>query len=86
MILEKLNIIICLLGGLAVVIVSIITGQELSRALLDLFIALVVFYILGGIIKFYLDKKVFPKPIEPEEIEEGSGEEAIEEAPIEEEI
>ena len=71
MILEKLNIIICLLGGLAVVVVAIITGKELSAALLDLSIALVVFFIMGSVIKLYLDKKVFPKPEEPEESEEG---------------
>jgi hypothetical protein len=64
MILDKLEYIVALLAGLGVAIGGFAVGQDLPTVLLHLFIALVVFYIIGLIIRIYLRAKVFPIVIE----------------------
>jgi len=49
-----------LLGGLVVTILGLATGRELTNVLFDLLIVLIVFYVLGLVLKTYLLKKVFP--------------------------
>jgi hypothetical protein len=78
MILEKLEIIICLFAGLAVTIVGIAARRELHVVLLDLFITLVVFYVIGLFVKGYINKKIFPKHVEPKDGEKGLGEDGEE--------
>ncbi|MDR2167783.1 MAG: hypothetical protein LBE35_08060 [Clostridiales bacterium] len=78
MVLDKLEYIVSLLAGLGVAIGGFAAGQELPTVLLHLFIALIVFYIIGLIIRIYLRAKVFPIPVE-EELLEGEEEELFDE-------
>ena len=57
--LEKIDVLLCLLAGLVVLILGIVLDMELAAILTRLLIALVVFYILGAIVKAYLRKTVF---------------------------
>ncbi|MCL2619549.1 MAG: hypothetical protein FWD97_01270 [Defluviitaleaceae bacterium] len=65
--LEKLEIIICLVAGLAVTVINIILGRDLTEVLLHLIISMAVFYILGLVVKKLL-RKIFPPPVEEDEI------------------
>jgi len=57
--LEKIDVLLCLLAGLVVLILGIVLDMELAAILSRLLIALVVFYIIGAIAKAYLRKTVF---------------------------
>ena len=65
--LEKLEIILCLVAGLAVTVVNIILGRYLTDVLIHLIISMAVFYVLGFIAKMFL-RKIFPPPSEEDEV------------------
>ncbi|MCL2854257.1 MAG: hypothetical protein FWE21_01400 [Defluviitaleaceae bacterium] len=65
--LEKLEIILCLLAGLAVTVVNVVIGRDLPDVLLHLLVSMVAFYILGLIVKMVL-RKIFPPKTEEEEL------------------
>lgn len=67
MVLDKLEYIISLLAGLGIAIGGFAVGQELTVVLLNVFLGLVVFYIIGLVARVYLRAKVFPHPIEEDE-------------------
>lgn len=68
MLLDKLEYITSLLTGLGIALGGVILGQELTTVLLNIFIGMLVFYIIGLIARIYLRAKVFPIPVE--ELEE----------------
>lgn len=57
---EKIHIIICLLASLAVTVCSLIYTISLTDAALRLILTIVIFYIVGSMIKMYLLYRVFP--------------------------
>ena len=65
--LDKLEYIVSLLAGLAIAITGFAVGFELTTVLLHLFIAMVVFYLIGLVVRIYLRAKVFPYPVEEDE-------------------
>ena len=67
MLIEKFEIFLALLAGLALLIMGFIMRFSLPDILLRLLIVLVAFYIVGLIVKTYLSKRIFVK-IETEEI------------------
>jgi len=64
--LDKFDILLCLLAGLAVLVIGFVLDMELSAILIRLLITLIVFYIIGAIIKAYLRKTVFFEEPEPD--------------------
>ncbi|MCL2415180.1 MAG: hypothetical protein FWD01_00030 [Defluviitaleaceae bacterium] len=79
---EKFSILLSFFAGLIMLIIGIITRPEPGNLIIRLLITLAAFYILGGIIKLYLDIKVFPK--QPEEDKEQDDNEHSEHDDIEE--
>ena len=75
--------VVMLIGGAATAISCYVKGYPLLRMLLIVFAALLCFWILGGIIKIFLDKIVIAPPEEEakEEEEELSDGEVIEKTP-----
>ncbi len=63
--LEKIHIRICILAAAVVTAVSIINKVSLVKWAYWSIIAIVLFYVIGLVTKFYLQKNVFPKPEEP---------------------
>ena len=69
MFLRKLEFVLSAAAGLVVVVVGLFRGAELTWVLWQLLISLAVFYILGAILRIYLQSRVFPVIIEDEDIE-----------------
>ena len=65
MLTEKFEIFLALLAGLILLVMGFFLNFTLSAILLRLLIVLVVFYIIGLIVKTYLRKRIFFEP-EPE--------------------
>jgi len=65
--LDKLEYITSLLAGLGVAIGGFVLGQELVTVLFNIFIVMIVFYIIGLITRLYLRAKVFPLPTEDDD-------------------
>ncbi|MDR1914272.1 MAG: hypothetical protein LBQ68_07320 [Clostridiales bacterium] len=63
MILEKLDVIIALIGALIVLIIGILSGESLPRLSFELILTIITFYILGAIIRNYLKKNIFTDDI-----------------------
>ena len=64
MILDRLEVYIALLAGLGILIGGFVIGQELVVVLRNVFVVMLVFYLVGLIIRIYLRAKVFPLPTE----------------------
>lgn len=67
MFLEKLDIIIAILASLAVALVSVMNGSDLSELAYRLVITIVVFFTIGFIIKIYLKASVLKKATHDDE-------------------
>ncbi len=72
--------VVMLLGGAAVAIDVTIQGFPMWKALLCILISLIVFLIIGDIVKMFLDRIRIPRPVEEteagengEELTEGEG-------------
>ena len=57
--LERIHILISIISALAVTIVSIIDGSSLNVMVMRLITVIIVFYIVGLIVRSYLSRKVF---------------------------
>ena len=81
MLIEKFEIFLALFAGLILLVMGILYNFTLPAILLRLLIVLVVFYVIGLIVKTYLRKRIFYE-IETSESEEESdeGEEVLAEA------
>lgn len=58
---QKLHIIIALVAGVISAVISIINGDSLYAYSFKLAIVVTIFYIIGRLIKAYLDKRIFNK-------------------------
>jgi len=65
--LDKLESIVSLLAGLGVLIGGFLIGHELTTVLLNLFIVMLAFYIIGLVVRIYLRAKIFPILVEEDE-------------------
>ena len=73
MFLEKLDIIITIVASLAVSIVSLVIGVDLSELAFRLVITILIFYIMGFFMKMYLQGDVLKTP-QDEEYAQNDGE------------
>jgi len=65
--LDKLEYIVSLLAGLGVLIGGFLLRQELVTVLFNLIIVMLIFYIIGLVVRIYLRAKIFPIPVEEDE-------------------
>jgi hypothetical protein len=63
---DKLHIYICLIAAAVVTAVCIFRNESLYRMSIWVTVAIVVFYIIGSLIRYYLTSVVFPLPVEEE--------------------
>jgi len=59
--LDKLHIYLCIVAAFVVTVICIATNESLYRLSVWVCSTIVVFYVLGQIIRIYLSAKVFPK-------------------------
>ena len=71
--------IVMLLAGLVAAVYTFIQGMDLLRALVIILVTLLIFWIIGGIIKILLDKIEIIIPVEGADMEDGEGEDGSEE-------
>ncbi len=71
---EKIHIVIPIFAALVVSIISFFNGNDLYFNAIMTIIAIVVFYFVGLLVKYYLDNYVFakPKPDDTEKKETGN--------------
>jgi flagellar biosynthesis/type III secretory pathway M-ring protein FliF/YscJ len=70
---NKIHLMVCIVAAAAVITACIIRGENLFTMALLASVAIVVFYVLGNLVRYYIVTRVFPPP--PEE-EEATGEES----------
>jgi hypothetical protein len=74
---SKIQLLISILAGLPVVVLCLIMDTNLFFMATWTSIAIAVFWLLGNMVRFFLQTKVFPPPeiVEPNEDEESGNEE-----------
>ena len=87
--LERIHILISIISAVVVTIISIVDGSDLSVMVVRLITIIVSCYVIGLIVRSYLTRKVFFETEEaklrkvllgePELIEDGSGEDVLQE-------
>ena len=70
--LDKLHIYLCIIAAFTATVVCIVTHESLYRMCVWITLSIIVFYILGQIMRFYIVNKIFPKAEEETETGEGT--------------
>lgn len=64
---KKLHIVIALVATLAAAVISILQEDDIYGFSVKIVVTALIFYVLGSIVKTFLDKKVFNEKPESEE-------------------
>jgi len=76
---SKIQLLISVLAGLPVVIICLVRGETLFTMALWTSVAIIIFWLLGNIARYYLQTQVFPPPPEDYYPDEMYGDEVGEE-------
>jgi len=75
---NKIHLMVCIVAAASVIVACIIRGENLYTMALLASVAIIVFYFIGNMVRYYIVTRIFPAP--PSEDEEAANGEASGEA------